>query len=97
MIKPINKHVLIEPLKRDDFIPTNSGQYQEIGEIIALASELKEEDYLDSSGLNVKGTALRVGYKVLFDAWLAKKYPKEGSRDEYYWLVRYEDIVAYEE
>lgn len=40
-------------------------------------------------------TPAEAGQTVYFDAWLAKKYPKEGSLTEYYWLVKYTDIVAY--
>ena len=83
MIKPINGHVLIEPLKHDAFITTQKETYQEIGVVIAVP-----EDYPNST--------FKIGDKVFFDAWLGKKYPKEGTDDEYYWLIKYEDIVAYE-
>lgn len=36
------------------------------------------------------------GDKVFFDSWLAAKYPT-GKGDEYFWLVRSEDIRAIEQ
>lgn len=85
MIKPINGHVLIEPLKSDSFMLTQKDTYQEIGTVVTLPHDYPE------------GGVLWHGTKVLFDAWLAKKYPKEGSTTEYYWLVRFSDIVAYDD
>lgn len=34
MIKPVNNHILIEPLKHDSFIPIDKGTYEEIGIVI---------------------------------------------------------------
>lgn len=82
-IKPINGHVLIEPVKHESFISSSKETYQEIGIVVSLPS--------------VTGLEYKEGDKVLFDAWLGKKYPKEGSNTEYYWLVRYSDIVAYDD
>lgn len=94
MIKPINGHVLIEPLKQDSFIAPTRETYQEIGTILALSEELTH-DYVTTNTGNFK-PVLKVGDKVYFDAWLAKKYPRTDI-DDFYWLVRYEDLVAYEE
>lgn len=44
--------------------------------------------------INRLNSAFKVGDKVYFDSWLASKYPK--GNNEYYWLVKYEDIKAYE-
>lgn len=84
MIVPINKHILIEPVKRDSFITSSRETYQEIGVVIAIYESDKE--FQPNFG---------VGDKVLFDGWLAKKYPKEES-DDFYWLVKVDDIAAYE-
>lgn len=86
MLKPVNSHVLIEPLKHEAFIASQRETYQEIGVVIATP-----EGY-DSYPVK----SFKVGDKVFFDAWLGKKYPKDGSNDEYYWLIKYDDIVAYE-
>lgn len=82
MIQPTNGHILIEPVKHDSFIATQRETYQEIGVVKGYDLSMPPEGF-------------GVGDKVLFDAWLAKKYPKEGG-DEYYWLVHLSDITAYE-
>ena len=80
---PINDHLLIEPKKNETFVASENSKYQEIGTILAIADGLKD----------VKEIAL--GDEVLFDSWLAKKYPSEsGVADEYVWLVEYENISA---
>lgn len=82
MIKPYNSHVLIDPVKHESFIHTSRQTYQEIGTIVSLDDTII--------------APFSVGDKVLFDAWLAKKYPKEGSDEEYFWLVHISNVVAYE-
>lgn len=82
MLKPINSHVLIEPIKHETFIASQKETYQEIGKVIDF-----------SKGITCP---FKVGDKVFFDAWLGKKYPKDGSNDKYYWLIKFDDIVAYE-
>lgn len=34
MIRPINNHLLIEPLKHESFIPSEKGIYEEVGIVI---------------------------------------------------------------
>lgn len=63
MIKPVNGHLLIEPMARDAFIATERETYQEIGTVIANSSPDQAP----------------VGSKVYFDAWLAAKYPKNDK------------------
>jgi len=41
-------------------------------------------------------TLLNEGDRVYFDSWMASKFPKEGSTEEFYWLVPFENIKAYE-
>lgn len=84
MIKPINGHVLIEPVKHESFMASQKETYQEIG--VVLDASWPEKDL-----------PFKYGDRVYFDAWLGKKYPKEGSTTDYYWLIRLEDIVAYEQ
>lgn len=40
---------------------------------------------------------LKIGSKVFFDSWLAAKYPKDDSKTEFYWLVPYDSIKAYDD
>jgi hypothetical protein len=88
MIKPVNGHLLIEPVVHDSFIATQKETYEEIGIVVDMSpSGLEEMD---------KDEAPNIGDKVYFDSWLAAKYPKEGSTDEYFWLVKWEDVRAIE-
>ncbi len=88
MIKPVNGHLLIEPVVHDSFIATQKETYEEIGIVVDMSpSGLEEMD---------KYEAPNIGDKVYFDSWLAAKYPKEGSTDEYFWLVKWEDVRAIE-
>lgn len=81
MIKPVNGHLLIEPVIHDSFIASQGETYDEIGTVIA---------YWD----NYTSDERRIGDKVYFDSWLAAKYPKNDK--EYYWLVKWEDVRAIE-
>lgn len=96
-MKPINGHVLIEPVARKhSVVVTARDTYEEIGVVVDF-----DETGIPIGGLAYTGSSiltvqplLRKGDKVFFDSWLAAKYPK--GTDEYYWLVRYEDIRAIE-
>lgn len=88
MIKPVNGHLLIEPIAHEGFMATQKETYEEIGIVRAIAP-----------GLFVEGdTSLPdIGSRVYFDAWLAAKYPKKDGKDgEFYWLVKWEDVRAIE-
>jgi len=81
MIKPINGHVLIEPIEHDTgLIATQKQTFEEIGIVV---------DYAGSENSTTIETPVRKGTKVYFDAWLAVKYPHETDKDKYYWLVKY--------
>lgn len=89
-LQPVNNHLLIEPVEHKKFMASERTTYQEIGIVRAI-----------SRGINWKGDPavepnVSTGDKVYFDSWLAKKYPIEGSRDEFYWLVKWEDVTAVE-
>ncbi len=86
-ISPVNNHVLIEPLKREDFIATSREVFSEIGVVIDFDGNLTDSQ------------VIHIGDKVFFDSWLAAKFPKEGTTDEFYWLIKWEDVraVAYDE
>lgn len=82
MITPVNGHLVIEPVKAEGFMATANTTYEEIGVVVAVAND---------------AGPVPVGDKVYFDAWLAAKYHKEGGKpDEFYWLVKWEDVRAIE-
>jgi co-chaperonin GroES (HSP10) len=81
MIIPINDHIVIEPVKHESFVASLKETYQEIGTVVAMP------EYM--------AAVFGVGDRVYFDAWLGKKYPKEGT-DDFYWLIKFDDIVGYE-
>jgi hypothetical protein len=85
MIKPINGHIIIEPLKHDSFIPLDKGSYEEIGVVKAVPEHNQKNSLFDNL----------VGKKVYFDSWLASKYPT-GKGDKYFWLVKMDDVRAIE-
>lgn len=80
MIRPLNGHVVIEPVLHDGFVSQIKTTYEEIGVVVILPS-----DY--------QGT-IKPGDKVYFDSWMVAKFPKEN--DTFHWLVPYENIKAYE-
>lgn len=79
-MKPINKHLQIEPVTSTDFVASQKGLYEEIGTVVAVGD----------------GVDIPVGSKVYFESWLAKKFPIPGETNKYHWFVPYDDIVAYE-
>jgi co-chaperonin GroES (HSP10) len=87
MIKPVNGHILIEPITHESFMATQNDTYQEIGVVRGIPTE----------DLPPFSFTVKVGDKVFFDSWLAARYPKAGGRpDEFYWLVKWEDVRAIE-
>lgn len=93
-ISPVNNHILIEPLKHEGFIATQRETYEEIGTVIEKAEHLMGFVTVEGEAIYKR---LKPGDKVYFDSWLAAKYPKEGGKtDEFYWLVKYEDVRAVE-
>jgi len=82
MLKPVNNHLLIKPVKHETFVQSQRETYEEIGTVLDF-------DPLITHAL------LAVGCKVYFDAWLAGKYPSEVD-DEFYWLVNFDDVKAIE-
>ena len=80
MITPVNGHLLIEPLEHKQFMETGQQTFEEIGTIVGLPESLLGE--------------VKLGDSVYFDSWLAARYPK--SENEFYWLVKWEDVRAVE-
>lgn len=85
-MKPLNNHLMIQPLETSTFMASDRTTYQEVGVVID-----EDSDILDY-GCNIS----LIGKKVYFDSWLAKKFPVTGELDKFVWFVKYEDIVAYE-
>lgn len=88
MVKPVNGHLLIEPIPQENFIASQNDKYEEIGVVIAVPEP-------HPSGLD-KTLGVSVGDKVYFDSWMAAKFPKKDVNGEYYWLVKWEDVRAVE-
>lgn len=87
MIKPVNGHLLIDPIKHEGFMASQRETYEEVGVVLAFAESVELEML----------KKLKIGDKVYFDSWIAAKYPKEGgSPDDYYWLVKWADVRAVE-
>ena len=83
MIKPINSHVIVEPVEHQSFMSTQKESYEEIGVVKDFDKELEPAPF-------------NIGDKVYFDSWLCAKYPT-GDGKGFYWLVKFEDIRAYEQ
>lgn len=106
MMKPINSHVLIQPLIQQRGIALTSKEtFEEIGVVIDFDADLAAPQtvFSNNSISSTNGTPMEVnvpflqkGCKVFFDAWLAAKYPNPEKQGEYFWLVKYEDIRAIE-
>lgn len=78
-LKPVNNHILIEPVEVQAFMSSQQSKYQEIGIVTAVPDSFSD---------------IKVGDKVFFDSWLAAKYPQENGEGDY-WLVKWDDIRAY--
>ena len=85
-VVPVNGHVLIEPLKQESFVVKDRDTYEEVGLVIAKASDVPEFKDPPSGKFTVK---------VFFDSWLAARYPT-GNGEEYFWLVPWADVRAIE-
>lgn len=104
MIKPVNGHLLIEPIAHESFMASQRETYEEIGIVVDIAQDLMamREDYVPGADGAFKATRVVVpvekGSKIYFDSWLAAKYPKADGKDgEFYWLVKWEDVRAIED
>jgi hypothetical protein len=86
-MKPLNKHLMIQPLETNTFMASDRTTYQEVGVVV-------DEDPTIRGGLGEAGSM--IGKLVYFDSWLAKKFPVKGETDKFVWFVEYKDLVAYE-
>lgn len=90
MIIPVNGHLIVKPKENKTFLPTEKGTFQEIGEVVAIAEDLKNL----FQGFDKKGEdAVKIGVDVYFDSWLSAKYPT-GEGDEEFYLVPWKDVRA---
>lgn len=92
MIQPVNGHILIQPEVHETFMQQQTDTYEEIGVVLAVPMEW---DQVPGTGIPVDQAPVKRGDKVYFDAWLAAKFPGEKD-DEFYWLVKWEDVRAVE-
>lgn len=84
MLKPVNGHLLIEPVPYEGFMAQARETYQEIGVVLSVADDLA-------------GEPCEVGCRVFFDSWLSAKFPKSGGgADDFLWLIKWEDVRAIE-
>jgi len=91
MIKPVNGHLLIEPLPQESFISSDRETYQEIGVVIDYDADFDDDTTVwTGATLSQLPKLISKGDKVYFDSWLAAKFPKD--KDSYYWLVKWEDV-----
>lgn len=99
MIKPINGHILIEPVTHDSFISQAKEVYDEIGVVVDFDENIMLPKMVDWDEKNIKMTVkppiIHKGCKVYFDSWLAAKLPS-GKEGEFFWVVKIEDIRAVE-
>ena len=95
-LKPVNNHLLIEPVKHEAFMAAQHDTYQEIGVVVAMPEEFRIKVPVPGAGGFVHAIPLNIGDKVYFDSWLAKKYPKPDTTDEFLWLVKWEDVSMVE-
>ncbi len=91
-IRPVNGHILIEPLKHDSFISQDKGIYEEIGVVLDFDENINIDDKNGSIEIGV--IKIQRGWKVYFDSYLAAKYPKNDT--EFFWLVNWSDVRAIE-
>jgi len=85
-LKPVNNHLLVEPVKNESFMASQVDTYQEIG--VVIDADANSKQFLREAV---------IGRRVYFDSWLAAKFPKEGTTDQFYWFVKWDDIRAVEE
>lgn len=93
-MKPVNNHILIEPVKREGFMQSSTHTFEEIGTVLDIADDIVKSRLSGTTLSPEDFSPVKIGDKVYFDSWLAAKYPK--NKDEFYWLVKWEDVRAVE-
>lgn len=79
-MKLYNNYLKIEPLENEQFVASETGQYDEMGTVLAVA----------------EGIDVPIGSMVLFDSFMAKKFPVRGELGKFHWFIALDEIVAYE-
>lgn len=83
-MRPVNNHLLIQPVSHETFVATAKDVYEEIGVVL---------DYDRGINTFTGVEEVSVGDRVYFDSWLAAKYPAE-KEGEFYWLVEWQHVRA---
>ncbi len=103
MIKPINGHILIEPIPRESFVYSEQSTFDEVGIVVDCGDENLVPEGTPSPFQSTPQlpwmpppVTLVKGDKVYFDSWLAAKYPKSQDSKEHYWLIPFSSVKAYE-
>ena len=94
MIKPVNGHLIVEPLEHKTFFGGDKATYDEVGKVISLPPK-KITSWFEGVPIYTTEVGVEIGDKVYFDSWLAAKFPT-GEDDKYFWLVKWEDVRAIE-
>lgn len=81
MEKLINGYLKIDLISRDTFISSVKDSYEEIGIVLARDEELCNH--------------IPIGSRVLFDSFMAKKYPVEGQSGKFDWYIHFGEIVSH--
>jgi len=98
MIKPVNGHLLIQPLAHEAFVASQKSTYEEIGTVMEFDPSIMSFQPVPGWGESTTGpimmptVQIKKGDRVYFDAWLASKYP--DGNGGFYWLVHWEDVRA---
>lgn len=79
MIRPVNAHILIEPVEHESFMASDKATYDEIAIVKATAD-------------GVEG--IPVGSKIYFDGFMAKKYPPLEAGQPDIWLLHKDEVVG---
>jgi hypothetical protein len=81
MRKLHNQYLRIKLIPNESFIKEEKDTYNEMGIVIDVANDIPR--------------TVKIGSKVKFDSWLAKKFPAwEPERDgEWDWHVQYPNII----
>lgn len=61
--------------------------FQELGVVLSVAGDVT---LYTGDGIS----PVKPGDKVYFDSWMAAKFPKEGTLNEFFWCVKWEDVRA---
>ena len=70
MLKPVNNHLVIEPIVQKSFMTSSDNKFQEIGVVISVADSIQ---VMNGTYTREQLSPVKVGDKVYFDSWLGNK------------------------